>query len=60
MPEAEDDMVSNSQQPNTLLPKDVEGGLMGMLPLGKTECLEFWKGGYFKTVTPFPHCPAYL
>lgn len=46
MPETKDNMVMSScQQPNTLLPKDVQGGLMGMLPLGKDRVLGILERG---------------
>lgn len=35
MPEAKNDAVSSCQQPNTLLPKDVQDGLLGVLPLAR-------------------------
>lgn len=58
MPEAKDNMVISCRQPNTLFPKDVQGGLMGMLPLGKDRVLGILERGILQDSDPFPSLPS--
>lgn len=64
MPEAKAGMVNSGRQPNTMLPKDVQGGLMGVLLLascqrgGKDRVLGILERGILQDSGPFPSLPS--
>lgn len=65
MPEATAGVVSSGRQPNTLLPKDVQGGLVGVLPLardcqrgGEDRVLGILGRRVLQDSDPFPSLPS--